>query len=216
MSDVFPEAVVTDRLRLVRETDEYVDLRERYGSLDADTISDEAVEYAGIRTFEHLGDAREYVERREDHWDDRKGVTYAIRPGPSEHGAGELAGEAELSMDWTQRSGHLSCYLREPFWGRGYSGERAGALLALGFERFDLDVVRTCHAVGNENSRRAVEKYVERFGGDQTARTRNIGWLDGEPCDLVHYSITRESYEDSGEHPIVEFHDEGEPGGDAS
>lgn len=216
MSDLFPDVVVTDRLRLVRETDEYVDLRERYRSLDADTISDEEVEYAGVRTFEHLGDASEYVEVREDHWDDRKGVTYAIRPRADEDGAGELAGEAELSMDWAQRAGHLSCYLRKPFWGRGYSGERAGALLALAFERFDLEVVRTCHAVANENSRRAVEKYVERFGGERTARTRNTGRLDGEPCDLVYYDVGRDAYAESGERPTVAFHDHGDAGGGGS
>nr|WP_205254329.1 GNAT family N-acetyltransferase [Halorubellus sp. JP-L1] len=206
---MFPDVVRTDRLRLVRETDAYVDLAERYASLAADSVSDEEVEYAGVETFEHLGDAREYVERREDHWEERRGVVYGIRPRDGERGAGELAGEAELSMDWPQRAGHLSCSLRKPFWGRGYSGERAAALIALAFERFDLEVVRTCHAVGNENSRRAVETYVERFGGERTARTRNEGRLDGEPCDLVWYTIPRRGYADSGERPPVAFRDGG-------
>jgi RimJ/RimL family protein N-acetyltransferase len=224
VSELFPEAVVTERLHLVRETDEYVDLRERYESLADDALSDEEVQHAGFRPFEHLGDAREYVDVREAHWDDGNGVVYAIRPRDGEQGGGEaprasdgravddeesgdLAGEAELSMDWGERRGVISCYLREPYWGRGYSGERAAALLALAFERFDLDVVVTAHAVENENSRRAVEKYVERFGGERDGGIRNWGRLDGEPVDLVQYSITREDYDESGERPTVEFVD---------
>lgn len=61
-----------------------------------------------------------------------------------------------------RRPRHL---VAETLLGRGYSGERAGALLELAFDRLDLATVAVSHLPDNENSKRAVEKYVERFGG---------------------------------------------------
>jgi len=57
--------------------------------------------------------------------------------------------------------------------------------------------VTVTHLDANENSRRAVEKYVERFGGRREGTIRNQITLDGEPVDTVRYSISRAEYQAS-------------------
>ncbi len=53
-------------------------------------------------------------------------------------------------------------------------------------------VVVSTHALENEKSRRAIEHYVERFGGRREGRIRNDIVIDDEPRDSVGYSISRE------------------------
>ena len=67
----------------------------------------------------------EFIERIERRWKERERVTYAIRPREGEPGAGEFTGNATLGLDWRRRTGKLGVWLRKPFWGWGYSSERA-------------------------------------------------------------------------------------------
>jgi len=111
--------------------------------------------------------------------------------------APELAGTTNLHVDWDRRSAELGIWLRKPFWGRGYSGERAAALLEVAFDRLDLDVVGSSHQDGNHRSRRAIEKYVAAFGGQYDGRLRDFAPTDGEVRDLHRYTVTREQYREA-------------------
>lgn len=111
-------------------------------------------------------------------------------------GANTFAGGCGLTLDWERRTGTLGLWLRKRFWGRGYSGERAAALIRLAFEHLDLDLVAVAHEAGNENSRRAILKYVQHFGGRDEAHLRAAGVNDGEPVDHLRYTISRAEYED--------------------
>jgi len=105
--------------------------------------------------------------------------------------------------------------LRKPFWGRGYSGERAMALMKLAFDRLDLEIFSPAHFDGNENSRRAIEKYVDRVGGRYEGVLRN--WVpDGDEVhDLRRYSVSQEEWQaNRPEDLAVEFIDEGGVGSD--
>ena len=98
-------------------------------------------------------------------------------------------------IDWDRRTAILGVWLRKPFWGRGYSGERAAALMEIAFERLHLELVAVTHDAGNEKSRRAIEQYVERFGGRHDGLIRNAEVDgDGTPVDQHRYSISREEY----------------------
>jgi ribosomal-protein-alanine N-acetyltransferase len=46
-----------------------------------------------------------------------------------------------LSIDWDRRVGTLGTWLRKSYWGRGYSSERAAALIELVFEQLDLEII---------------------------------------------------------------------------
>lgn len=212
MTELFPDEIRTERLRLVRESVAECDLGERYAAMSTAAVDDDELAYVPLEPFEHLRDAREFVAEREARMENGDAGTYVVRPregedGGGADGAGEVAGEAELFAIWDERTAFMTFGLRKRFWGRGYSAERAAALLALAFERLDLELVTVTHLVGNENSRRAIEKYVERFGGERVGRYRNQHVIDGEPRDLLRYEITRADYEGSGERPDPEFVD---------
>ena len=196
MSDLFPERIETDRLVLERLCRENVDVFEYYGICSPhEPDIDEVVRYISAfdlhRVPKTTADFLDHVEKQ---WEAGEGVEYVIRPKAGEDDAGEIAGSAGLTFDWERRTGSLGMWLRKPFWGRGYSGERADALFELAFERLDLELVAVTHQVGNEKSRRAIEKYVERNGGGFDCLLRNWDPGTDDVADHRRYSVTRKQY----------------------
>jgi RimJ/RimL family protein N-acetyltransferase len=199
---LFPETIETDRLRLEALTLDAVDVRRFYERCSRHEPDIEAVtEYLNWSPHEHPGETREFLAHVTDQREDGEGATYLIRPREGEDGAGEVAGVCGLGVDWDRRTGTLGAWLRKRFWGRGYSGERAMALIEVAFERLDLEVVAVTHAVENEKSRRAIEKYVERAGGDPEPDGLLRNWLVTEdgPRDVYRYTVERAGYESSRE-----------------
>lgn len=190
---LFPVELQTDRLRLERLDRSNVDVLAFYRICSATGMS-EVTRYMPWEPHATPNETREFLERTEERWTDGEAASYLLRPREGEAGAGEVAGVGTLHVDWDRRLGRLGTWLRRPFWGRGYSGERAGALLNLAFDRLDLEAVAVTHHVDNDNSRRAIEKYVDRFGGRREGRLRN--WLSypDEVTDEVRYTVTAEEY----------------------
>lgn len=203
---LFPERIETERLLLERLSRETVDLLEYYRICASDPGIEAVTRHVPWEPHETPKETLEFFERKERQWTEAEKAPYVIRPREGEDGAGEIAGQCGLRPSWDKRSGALNVWLRERFWGRGYSGERAAAMLELAFERLDLDFVAVLHVVGNEQSRRAIEKYVERFGGRRDGRLRNAIVIDGEPRDEFRYSISREEWtENRPEDLMVRF-----------
>lgn len=132
-------------------------------------------EYWDSSPHETLKETYDYVNKAERLWDGAEGAKYVIRPKEGEDGAGDIAGTTGLYPHWEKRSANLGILLDKRFWGRGYAGERADALLSVAFDRLDLELIVASHVDGNEKSRRAIEKYVERYGGQYDGLLRN--WL---------------------------------------
>ena len=189
-SGLFPERIETDRLALRRLSRETVDVLDFYEVCAHDEDIEAVTRYLTWDPHPHPKSTLEFLTATEDAWDDGETATYLIVPAD----AATFAGGCSLGIDWDRRTGTLGTWLRKRFWGRGYSGERAAALLALAFEHLDLDLVAVTHEVGNENSRRAIRKYVEHFGGREEALMRNAIVTDGEPTDQRRYTISHEEY----------------------
>jgi RimJ/RimL family protein N-acetyltransferase len=194
---LFPERIETDRLELELATPDRVDPLELYRVCSG--IADEGIEevtrYVTWEPHEHPQETVEYLRGVRDRVRSGDGVSYVVRPRRGEDGAGEIAGGTGFDVDWERKTATLGMWLRRPFWGRGYSGERAGALLGVCFDRLDLEVVAVSHHVDNDQSRRAVEKYVEAYGGRREGVVRNGQVFGGHgPADVVRYSVTRERY----------------------
>lgn len=194
MTDIVPERIETDRLRLERLGRETVDPLELYRICSSDDGIDEVTAYLPWSPHRSVDETASFIEERERDWEDRESVTYVIRPRDGEAGAGQLAGLAGLAFAWDRLTARLGVWLRRRFWGRGYSGERAAALMEVAFDRLDLDAVAVTHQVGNERSRRAIEQYVEAHGGRREGRLRNWSVRDGAPVDEVRYTVSREEY----------------------
>ena len=207
---MFPERIETDRLRLDRH-DTAVDALSMYdgaGRRRSETVAEETA-FLTWRPHEHPKESHDVTGSFRESWEERGAATYAVFPRESEDGAGEYAGNAGLHVDWEKRTGTLGVWLREPFWGRGYSGERALALARLAFDRLDLDLLSVGAMPGNERSVRAIEKYVDRLGGRREGTLRN--WVvpdGGDPRDVVRFSVSREEYDRSGADPTARFVEE--------
>ncbi|MEF8937851.1 MAG: GNAT family protein, partial [Halovenus sp.] len=177
----------SERLRYEALRPESFDPYELYEHVRTDAPAiDEITEYVTWDPYEQPQEAFEWVDRCGKNFEDDAKATYVLRPKTGDR-AGEFAGVAGLDPEGHRQRATLGTWLRKPFWGKGYSGERAGRLLELAFEQLDLAVVAVTHDPENENSRRAIESYVERFGGRKEGRIRNDMVVDGEPLDSILY-----------------------------
>ncbi|AGB17412.1 acetyltransferase, ribosomal protein N-acetylase [Halovivax ruber XH-70] len=194
---MFPETVATDRLRLERFCHETVDVRELYEcfAVGYGEGVDEVFEHVPQSPYRTLKDAQEMIDDAERRWAETEGAEYVVRPKAGEDSAGKLAGLTTLSCEWDRRTGRLGLILGKPFWGRGYSGERAAALMELAFDRLDLELVTAGHNDGNEKSKRAIQRYIEAHGGQYDGVLRNWVPMDDEVADLHRYTVTREQYD---------------------
>ena len=192
---LFPTRIETDRLLLERLCHNTVDLQTYYRICSSDDAIEEVTQYMTWSPHETLKETKEYVDTVEDEWHEGDGASYLVRPISKPD---EIAGAAGLTIDWDRRVGTLGTWFRKPYWGRGYSGERAAALIDLAFERLDLDVIEVSHHLNNEKSQRAIEKYVEAHGGRHDGVLRNgLVYQDGTVVDIVHYSITQAEHREA-------------------
>ncbi|WP_135534662.1 GNAT family N-acetyltransferase [Halostella pelagica] len=192
---MFPEEIETERLRLVQFSRDHVDLEPVYEALSRDEQTERELQHVTKTPDDTLKDTRDRFVAAERNWDDGEKARYAVFPREGEPNAGEFAGMAALTPDWDRRSARFSLVLKERFWGRGYAGERAIAFMGLAFDRLDLDLVSTGYFEGNERSKQAIEKYVDRVGGGYDGLLRN--WVpDGdEVLDLYRYTVTQKQWE---------------------
>lgn len=194
---LFPESLETDRLRFERLSHATVDLFEyyQYCSEHESSIT-EITRYLPWDPHKTVNETREYIDEMEKKWEQGERAEYILRPKDGEKNPGAIAGAGGLIVDWETRTGHPAIWLRKPFWGRGYSGERASRLIEMAFERLDLDLVAVPVEDGNEKSRTAVEKYIEAHGGQYDGIVRNAtARPSGEIIDHHRYTITQNQYQ---------------------
>ncbi|WP_096390118.1 GNAT family N-acetyltransferase [Halopenitus persicus] len=192
---MFPERIATDRLRLTPLWPDRVDVRELYRICSSDPGIEAVTEYVAWDPHETIDETAAFLDRGRSVWEQREAATYVIRPADGEDGAGEIAGCTDLRIDWDRRLAEPGIWLRERFRNRGYAGERAAALLELAFDRLDLAVVAVSHHPENDRARRAIERYVDRFGGRREGRLRNdLPFPDGSVHDRVRYTISRNEW----------------------
>lgn len=193
---LFPEEIETERLSLERLCHDAVDVVEYYELCSRHEPSiEEVTRYLPWNPHETVKETSDYLADLEEQWADGERAEYLLRPKAGESGAGEIAGAGGLIVDWETRTGYPAIWLRKRFWGRGYSGERAAAMIELAFEDLDLELVAIPVEDGNENSRSAVAGYVESYGGQYDGIVRNATVRpDGRIVDRHRYTITREQY----------------------
>lgn len=196
---LFPAEIETDRLRLDRLSHETVDVSEYYRVCSQHEPGIEAVtEYLPWSVHETVKETADYLDNLESQWEAGTRAEYLIRPADGEPDAGDIAGSGGLIVDWETQTGYPAIWLRRPFWGRGYAGERAHAMIELAFDRLELALVAIPVEDGNEKSRRAVEKYIDPYGGQYDGVVRNATTRpDGRVIDHHRYTITREQYQET-------------------
>ena len=194
-SSPFPRELTTDRLRLVAADTTTVDPFELYehcreGAPDVEAVT----RYLTWEPYGTVNEAFEFLESCASDFEAGEAAHYALFAGEAEPEAGEFVGMAGLGVEWERRLATLGTWLRRPFWGRSYSGERARALMRVAFDRLDLPAVAvTCHAE-NEKSRRAIREYVEAAGGREEGLLRShVRYHDGV-ADSYRFTVTHEEW----------------------
>jgi RimJ/RimL family protein N-acetyltransferase len=200
---LFPDRIGTDRLALEAASTAAVDPLTLYGICSGAGI-ERVTEYVPWDPHAHPKETADLLDSLAEEHAAGEGAHYLLRPREGEDGAGELAGMCGLTVDWERRVGKPGVWLRERFWGRGYSGERARALAALAFERLDLDCLVVRVRAGNDRSKRAVDRYVEAMGGRYEGLCRYADAWDG-PVDLHRWTVTRAEYDGAGGDATVTF-----------
>lgn len=193
---MFPETLESERLtfeQLSRDTIDVTDLYDVFGT--PNDASDEVFRYVDFGPHRTLKDTYDFVARAEEQWDEGKGAKYVVRPKQTEEGDGDIAGFAGLYPDWERRFASMGIVLDKQFWGAGYAGERAELFVGVAFDTLDLEMVAVKYIDGNEQSKRAIEKYVEKLGGQYDGLLRNWVAVGEEVFDCHRYTIRREQFE---------------------
>lgn len=103
--------------------------------------------------------------------------------------SGRVIGTADLALT-SRREADLGYMLARRYWGRGYATEAASALVAIAFGTLGVDRVRALVDVGNERSRRVLEKAGLRW----EALLRRHAHAKGRWWDCHLYAIERRSW----------------------
>lgn len=194
---MFPTTLESDRLEFERLSRENVDVRALYEVFGANHDAERVFEYVDSNPHKTVKETFNLVRRAEERFDEGEGAQYVLRPKSTEDHAGEIAGIAGLYPKWNRQFATLGIVLDEPFWGNGYSGERAELFIEIVFERLDLELVAVKYIDGNERSKHAIEKYVERFDGQYDGLLRNWLAIEGEVFDCHRYTISSDQYREA-------------------
>ncbi|WP_323675684.1 GNAT family protein [Halorubellus sp. PRR65] len=195
MTELFPRVFETERLRFERIDPGTVDALDVYPYVSSEDGIEDATRYMTWEPHGHPKETFEFLRAVAAANDAATDGTYALYPKAGEPRAGAYAGHAGLHPDWENGTVTFGVWLRKPFWGRGYSGERADAFVELAFDRLDVELAAITVDDDNDRSKRAIEKYVNRWGGQHDGYFRNITVAGGTPRDSHRYTIARADYD---------------------
>jgi len=207
-SPLFPGLVETGRLELRVNGPETVDPLELYEYTGPDAPNvEEITEYLPWDSNPTPKAALDHLRGAAEEFREGEQLPYLIVPRADEppasaseregHTDPGWAGICTLHLDWEGRKGEYGVWLRKPFWGRGYAVEAGGALLAVAFERLDLEVVVIQHEDGNDASRSMIETLVDRYGGRYEGLLRNEKAGPDGPRDLHRFTTGIDEYREA-------------------
>ncbi len=108
--------------------------------------------------------------------------------------SGRPIGSASVSVEENARHAKIGFWIGEPYQGHGYGTNVVRELLDCGFERLGLEIIEAEVFVGNEASRRVLEK--NGFTLEQTVQAAVE--KRGVFLDVWIFRITREGYHVQG------------------
>lgn len=189
---LFPIRIETERLRFERISHETTDPFELYEFVTREDWQGAATEHMPWFRFEHLGHVTDFVDKADQQWRDHETARYVLRATDE---AETLIGLTAYGPEWETRRAGSGIVLAKEYWGREYGLERASAFIELTFDQYDLDAFYTTCATTNEPSRRMIEKYVDKYGGQHEGLLRqHSSRPDGTVTDQHRFSILQDEY----------------------
>ncbi|RJS96319.1 GNAT family N-acetyltransferase [Halococcus sp. IIIV-5B] len=189
---LFPTRIETERLVFERFDHDTVDPFEFYTFVTRDDWQGAATEHMPWFRFRRLDQVMAFLDRAERRWEEHDEARYLLRR-KADH---EIVGTTAYGPEWEERRAGLDIVLAERYWGREYGLERASVFVELSFERYDLDAYYTTCAADNRPSRRMIEKYVSKYGGQHEGLLRqHSSRPDGTVTDQHRFTVLRAEYE---------------------
>ena len=138
-------------------------------------------------------DGPESLESYQQWLQDRTAQTTSGEPDFSvivELASGQPIGSAGLRPEPGGARGDFGLWIGVPYQGRGYGGEAVRMLLAKGFMVLGMDAIEATVMVGNQASRRIMERNAMRL----SATLPGALIKRGHPVDVWRFAITREEW----------------------
>ncbi|MCL2546528.1 MAG: GNAT family N-acetyltransferase [Oscillospiraceae bacterium] len=170
------EILTTSRLILRKFKEEDAEAVLEYGS-DAETVK--YLVWDGVQTLE---EAKQSIL---DYYLSRPGI-YAIT---LKEGA-KCIGCIDLRINEEHEKSGFGYVLNRQYWGNGYMTEALQAVLALCFDRLELNRVEDGHYIENGSSGRVMAK----CGMTREGMAKQQVKIKGVFRDVVHYGITRDEW----------------------
>jgi RimJ/RimL family protein N-acetyltransferase len=123
--------------------------------------------YSSEEVFRHYGstkhklpdETRDYVKSKEKAWKNAEWFEYVIEYED------ELIGKTYLNAGSNLDSFEIGYWLQKEYWGNEISQKLADALIHISFEYLDASYFYVGCVIQNQKSRRAIEKYINRYSG---------------------------------------------------
>lgn len=150
-----------------------------------ESLSDAAIAEGTLRVPHPYpeGAAAEWIAGLAAKWDSGRFVAWAIAEAASDH----VIGAMSLRLAPAHRRGEVGYWVARSRWGAGVATEALRAVIACGFEQFQLHRIEGHHYVENPASGRVMKRVGMRHEG----RVRGAVWRDGVPRDLELYGMLR-------------------------
>ncbi len=103
---------------------------------------------------------------------------------------GALVGAISLTLTAAHRRAELGYWIGVPFWGRGLATEATHAVIALGFERLDLNRIQAMYLTRNPASGRVMQKSGLALEGVH----REYLLKNGRFEDVARYALLRRDW----------------------
>jgi len=151
LSHMLKEALKTERLVIKSpEIDDKVELTQLINDYDV-------VQWLSNMPFPYKPeDAEAFIERSQEKILKQEIKTYMIFHN------NKMLGGIEL-RDFNEHSCELGYWLGKKYWGKGFATEAVGRLLELGFDELNLNEIYAAYKVGNEASKKVLDKSGFQF-----------------------------------------------------
>lgn len=120
----------------------------------------------------------------------KNGDVFALELKETGHVIGSLGLHATDNGEKYDPQRELGYVLSREYWGRGLMSEAAARAVRYAFEDMALATLWCAHFIGNDRSRRVIEKTGFRF-----LKSFVYGTRDGRRLESLLYILTREDYE---------------------
>lgn len=186
-----PHRMTTDGLVLERVHPDEIAFDRFHALFGGVADADGVFELCGWDAHDDAAETREFLDDRGERWERGAYYEYVVATD------GEYVGTTCLEVA-DDGSGDFGLWLDRPHWGRGFAGEATDALVHAAFECLDAPYVVAGCLPANDRSRRAIEKFVRRYGGAYYGSPPTVP-SSADGVDRRHeWVLTREQY-DAGE-----------------